>query len=241
MGGEFAPNSDIKSIYILGTIALLILIVACINYINLSFSVNNRRSTELGMRKIMGARRRQLIFLYLSDSSVIVGISVIVSAFIISDPPIWFSTLVGITISNNYSITSLIPGLALLFLIITLITGLVSGWISSNISPMDTLKKPLVQTNKQIGTQGILVLFQFGVSITLISSTLFVYRQMRFVQNLNLGFSKDQLMIIPLNDNNIRLKIVSFKQELSKKSVYHFCSSNLRFARTNDMGQLNKL
>jgi putative ABC transport system permease protein len=216
MGGEFAQNSDIKSIYILCTIAFLILIVACINYINLSFSVNNRRSTEMGMRRIMGASRKQLLFLYLSDSSVTVGISVILSAFIISDPPVWFRSLMGITISDNYSITNLIPALVLLFLTITVLTGLISGWISSNISPMDTLKKPSLKSDKLIGTQGILVLFQFGISITLIISTLFVYRQMKFVQNLNLGFSKDQLMIIPINDNEIRLKIESFKQELTK-------------------------
>jgi putative ABC transport system permease protein len=215
MGGEFTPNSDIKTIYILSSIAILILVVACINYINLSLSVNNRRSTELGMRKIMGARRRQLIFLYLSDASVLVGISVILSAIIITDKVQWFSRLAGVTVSNNFSISSLISGLIILFLIITSITGLASGWISSKISPMDTLKKPLGQTKKHIGTQGILVLFQFGISIALISSTLFIYRQMRFIQNLNLGFSKDQLMIIPLNDNNIRSKILTFKQELT--------------------------
>jgi putative ABC transport system permease protein len=217
MGGEYAPNSDIKSIYFLSTIALLILIIACINYINLSFSINNRRTTELGMRKIMGAKRRQLIFLYLSDAFVLVGISVIISAVIISGQLLWFANLVGVDLTNNYSIKSLIPGLAFLFLLITMITGLASGWISSSISPMDTLKKPLVQTKKYIGTQGILVLFQFGISIILISSSLFVYRQMRFIKNINLGFSKDQLMIIPLNDENIKSKIVSFKQELLKK------------------------
>jgi putative ABC transport system permease protein len=216
MFGEFAPNSDIKSIYILSTIALLILIVACINYINLSISINNRRRTELGIRKIIGAKRRQIIFLYLSDASVMVGISVIISAVIIGDQIPWFSSLMGVPLINIYSIKNLIPGLALLFLIITMITGLASGWISSRISPIDTLKRPLVRTKKHIGIQGILVLFQFGISITLISSTFFVYRQMKFIQNLNLGFSKDQLMIIPLNDNNIRSKIVSFKQELSK-------------------------
>ena len=216
MFGEFAPNSDIKSVYILSTIALLILIIACINYINLSFSINSRRTTELGMRKIIGARRRQLIFLYLSDASVLVGISVIISAVIINDQLSGFSSLVGVNLINNYSIKSLIPGLALLFLLITMITGLASGWVSSRISPMDTLKKPLGKTNNHIGKQGLLVLFQFGISITLISSALFVYRQMRFIQNLNIGFSKEQLMIIPLNDNKIRSRIVSFKQELTK-------------------------
>jgi putative ABC transport system permease protein len=215
MGGEFAPNGDIKTIYILSTIAILILIIACINYINLSLSVNNRRLTELGLRKIMGARRRQLIFLYISDSSVLVGISVILSGIIISGQETWFSNFIGVTLTNDFFVNSLFPHLALLFLIITAITGLVSGCISSDISPMNTLKKPLVQARKNINAQGLLVLFQFVISITLITSTLFVYRQMRYIQNLNLGFSKDQLMIIPLNDNSIQTKLLSFKQELS--------------------------
>jgi putative ABC transport system permease protein len=215
-GGEFSPNSDIKSIYILITIALLILIIACINYINLSFSINSRRTTELGIRKIMGSRRRQIIFLYFSDASVLVGISVLISALIISDKLPWFSRLLGSDISNYYSIKSLITGLAILFLIITAITGLASGWIASRVNPMDTFRKSFAQTKKRIGTQGILVLFQFAVSIILITSSLFVYRQMRFIQNRNLGFSKDQLMIIPLDDNNIRSKILSFKQELTR-------------------------
>jgi putative ABC transport system permease protein len=217
LGGEFAPNSNIKSIYILGTIAILILIVASINYINLSLSVNNKRSTELGIRKIFGSNRKQLILLYLTEASVLVGFSIILSVIIVSGQETWFSGLGGVTMVNSFSIKYLIPKLALLFLIITAITGLASGWISSNISPMNTLKRSTVQDKKNFGTQGILILSQFIISITLISSTLFIYRQMRFIQNLNLGFSKDQLMIIPLNDNDIKSKILSFKQELLTK------------------------
>jgi putative ABC transport system permease protein len=215
-GGEFGPNSDIKSIYILSTIALLILLIACINYINLSFSVNSRRKTELGLRKIMGAGRHQIVSLYLADASVLVGISIIISALLISDQLPWYSGMVGADLSSLYSLKSLIPGLIILFLVITVITGLTSGWISSRVKPMDTFKKPIAETKKHIGTQGILVLFQFVISIVLISSSLFVYRQMRFIQNKNLGFSKDQLMIIPLDDNNVRTKVLSFKQELSR-------------------------
>jgi len=216
MGGEFAPNSDIKSVYILSTIAFLILSIACINYINLSISINNRRTTELGLRRIMGARRGQLISLYFSDASVLVGISVIISALIISDQLPWYSRLVDSNLSDYYNFKSLVYGLGIIFLLITAITGLTSGWISSRIKPMDTFKKPFAETTKHIGIQGVLVLFQFGISIILITSSLFVYRQMRFIQNRNLGFSKDQLMIIPLDDNNVRSKILSFKHEISK-------------------------
>jgi putative ABC transport system permease protein len=216
MGGEFAPNSDIKSIYILTTIAFLILTIACINYINLSFSINNRRTIELGMRRIMGARRAQLIYLYLSDASVLVGISMIIAGIAISDQLPWFSRLVGSDLSKNYSVRSLVPAFVILFILITSITGLASGWISSRISPMGTFKKPFAVTKKRIGIQGLLVLFQFGISIILITSTLFVYRQMKFIQNLNLGFSKDQLMIIPVNENTMRSRLLSFKNELSR-------------------------
>jgi putative ABC transport system permease protein len=216
MGGEFSPTGDIKSIYILGTVALLILVIACINYINLSFSINSRRRTELGMRRIMGSGRRQLIILYLSDASFLVGISVIISALIIISQLPWYSRLVGSDLSNYFSIKRLIPWLAILFILITAITGLASGWISSRIGPMDIFRKPSADNKNNIGTQGTLVLFQFGISIILITASLFVYRQMSFIRNKNLGFSKDQLIIMPLDDNNIRTKILSIKQELTR-------------------------
>jgi putative ABC transport system permease protein len=215
MGGESSPNGDIKSVYILSTIAIMIMLIACINYINLSFSIIKRRSTELGLRKIMGARKRQLIFLYLQDAFVLAGISVIISIVIIPDLLQWFGSLVGVDLSGKINIGSLIPVILLLFIIITLITGIGSGWISTKINPMDTLRKTLIHRKKHIGIQGILVLFQFGVSIALISSSLIVYRQMSFVRNINLGFSKEQLIIIPLDDKTILSKIIPFKQDLS--------------------------
>jgi len=218
MGGEFGTNGDIKNVYILATIAFLILVIACINYINLSFSIIIRRSTELGIRKIMGARKKQLIFLYLQDAFILAGIAVIVSVVIVPDLLPWFGGLVGVNLAEYIKIKNLIPGIVLLFLIISLITGLSSGWISTRINPMDALRKTLIHRKKNIGTQGLLVLFQFGVSIALISSTLIVYRQMRFIRSLNLGFSKEQLMIIPLDDKKILSKIIPFKHDLIMNS-----------------------
>jgi putative ABC transport system permease protein len=215
MGGEFASNGDIKIVYILSTIAIMILLIACINYINLSFSIINRRSTELGIRKIMGARKRQLIFLYLQDAFILAGISLIISIVTIPDLLQWFGSLVEVDLSGTIKTGSIITVILLLGLTITLITGVSSGWISARINPMDTLRKTLIHRKKHIGIQGILVLFQFGVSIALISSSLIVYRQMSFVRNINLGFSKEQLIIIPLDDKTILSKIIPFKQDLS--------------------------
>jgi putative ABC transport system permease protein len=213
MGGEFTPNGDIKSVYILGTIAFLILVVACINYINLSYSVNSRRNIELGMRKIIGARRHQLIAQHISESSIMVGLSVIISIEVISFLLPWFSNLLGTDLVKNIPAVKLISGMAVLYFILTMITGFSSAWISTRKSPVDTLKKPLASKNF-IGYQGILVLFQFGISIALIASTILINRQMSFIKNIDLGFSREQLLIIPINDHSVRSKMGTFKQEL---------------------------
>lgn len=213
MGGELSPNGDIKSVYILGTIAILILVVACINYINLSYSVNSRRNIELGMRKIMGARRRQLIAQYISESSIMVGLSIIISIEAISFLLPWFANLLGSDLVNKIPAVKLISGIVIIYFLLTIITGLSSAWVSTRISPIETLKKPLAN-NKFLGYQGILVLFQFGISIALISSTFIINRQMNFIRNMDLGFSKEQLLIIPINDQTVRSKMTTFKQEL---------------------------
>jgi putative ABC transport system permease protein len=214
MGGELSVNNEIKNVYILGTIALLILIIACINYLNLTFSINSHRYKELGMRKIMGAKRRQLLCLFIIDASILVGLSVLFSSAAIEDLLFWFGKVVSVNFSDWFSFLKMIPGLMLLFLIITSIIGLTSGWISSRINPMDSLKPPSVALQQIMKPSGILILFQFGISIALISSTLLINKQIQFIRNTNLGFSKDQLLIIPLNDNNVLSKIQTLKSEL---------------------------
>ena len=213
-GGEYQPNGDIRTVYVLSAIALLILIIACINYINLSFSLNSRRSTELGVRKVMGAGTVQLIRLYLYDVLVLTGISVLASMVIIRLLLPWFSKLTGTELSAATMENNFLIGLGLLFLFIVLITGPLSGWMASRLKPVIALKKSAEKGKGRIGMHGTLVLFQFGISIILIMTSLLVNKQMNFLKNKNLGFSKEELMIIPINDQNFRAKILSFKQEL---------------------------
>lgn len=214
MGGEFSSNNDIRSIYILATIAFLIMIIACINYLNLSFSILSIRSTELGMRKIMGATRTRIIMLYLTDVLILLATSTVLTVLVMRDLLPWFGDLLGVNLKSNIKADNLILPIAFLLLAITIITGLASAVVSSRINPMDALRKTFLKRKNKPGTQGLLVLFQFGISIILISSTLIVYRQMRFIRTLNLGFKKEQLMIIPLNDKKILTKLGSFKQEI---------------------------
>ncbi len=213
-GGEFKSNGDIRTIYVLIIIALLILVIACINYINLSFSANAQRATELGVRKVMGAGTAQLIWLYLSEVIMLTGISIVAAAVIIRLLLPWFSGLAGTELNDAILGNNFLAILGLLFLFIVLITGPLSGWMVSRQKAVLLFRKSERKGKTRIGMQGLLVLFQFGVSIILIMTTLLVYRQMNFVRNSNLGFSKEELMIVPLNDLNIKAKIQSFKQEL---------------------------
>ncbi|MFA5418021.1 MAG: ABC transporter permease [Bacteroidales bacterium] len=213
-GGEYQPNGDIRTVYIFSAIAVLILLIACINYINLSLSLNKKRSTELGVRKVMGAGATQLIHLFLSNAFVLATISVLASFVAIWLLLPGFSRLSGVAFRFSNLGIRFYLGLILFFSLIVLATGLSSGWLAARLKPVTTLRKSGAGKNKNIGIHGLMVLFQFTISIVLIAATLLVNRQMNLLKNKNLGFSKEQLLVIPVNDQNLKSRIQSFKQDL---------------------------
>jgi putative ABC transport system permease protein len=213
-GGEYQPNSDIRTVFIFSAIAILILIIACINYINLSFSLNKKRSTELGVRKVMGAGSVQLIRLFLSNAFVVTAISVLISSIVVWLLLPWFTHLVGAELRLSNLDFHFYLKLILIFLFIVLATGLSSGWIAARLKPVDSMKKSVIKNKKNIGIHGVMVLSQFTVSIILIAATFLVTRQMDLLKNKNLGFSKEQLLIIPINDQGFQSRIQQLKQDL---------------------------
>jgi putative ABC transport system permease protein len=213
-GGEYQPNGDIRTVYIFSAIAALILLIACINYINLSLSLNKKRSAELGVRKVMGAGAAQLIRLSLSNAFILAVVSVLVSFIAVWLLLPWFSRLTGTGFKLNNLDLHFYLGVALILTLIVLATGLSSGWLAARLQPVASLKKSGIKNKRDIGMHGVMVLFQFTVSISLITATFLVNRQMNLLKNKNLGFSKEQLLIIPVNDQNLRARIPSFKQDL---------------------------
>jgi putative ABC transport system permease protein len=165
------------------------------------------------MRKIMGATKFRLILLFISDVIMLLVIAAFISILIFHDLLPWFGNLLGVNL-NDIQAINLIPAIALLALVITTITTFASALISSRINPMDTLRKTFSNNRRNAGTQGLLVLFQFGIALILIFSSFTVYRQMHFIRDMNLGFKKEQLMIIPLNDKKMLTKLASFKQDI---------------------------
>ncbi|MDZ4714341.1 MAG: ABC transporter permease [Cytophagales bacterium] len=219
-----APVGNPKYSYILAAIALLILVVACINFVTLSVGQSIYRSKEVGIRKVVGAARKQLIVQFIGESVVLTIISVLIglAAARISLPV--FNELAGKQLElpmNLFVVGTLFALLA----IIGVVTGSYPAFILSALRPLTIMKGALPSMGRQ-RLRSVLVGVQLVLSIFLISSTLIMRQQLRFLQDKNLGFNKEQLAVVQLNVvRGLRLgerikqgfeQVEQFKAELAK-------------------------
>lgn len=198
---EIEPTSDVRYLYLLSVIALIILVSACVNFVNLTTARSERRAKEVGLRKVLGAYRVQLIRQFLAESFLL--------AFVSLPPALVLAGLIlpaFNVIMNSDLRFGLIsaPLLAAGALVVTLFCGLVSGsypaFLLSAIEPARILKGGQPSRPGRSLTRSSLVIVQCGISLVLIVGTLVVYRQMRYVAEENPGFRRDQLVIIYLKD-----------------------------------------
>ena len=212
---EIVENSDIKYIYILLTIAFLVLVIACLNYINLTTACSSKRSREVGIRKIVGAHKRQLINQFFSESIIITIFALIISVIIFFLALPAFNSLVDRNLSldmiNNSQIVLLFS--ILLFSVSILAVSFPALFISS-FKPIIVLKNAADKSIKGIKLRNILVTVQFSISIILIICTLVVKEQLSFINNKNIGYEKDRIVVLPLRDPGIRRNIQVTKTEL---------------------------
>jgi putative ABC transport system permease protein len=214
---ELAPNSDVKYIYIFSAIGLFILILACINFMNLSTARSANRAREVGLRKVVGAGRRQLILQFLSESVVLSAIALLLAAGAVLLLLPHFNTLSGKNL-NLLQVNQ--PWLWFSMLILIFGVGVLAGsypaFFLSAFRPIQTLKGGLSSGAKNSLFRNMLVVFQFSVTIILIIGSLVVYDQLRYIQNKKLGFDKDHLIILKdayaLGDN-----LLPFKEEMKRR------------------------
>lgn len=192
-----APVSDAKYSYILGAVAVLILFVACINFVTLSIGRSLKRAREVGIRKVVGAARKQLIAQFVGEAVLVTAIALVLGVLL---------AVVGLPIFNELSGKQLVfswNGFLLvlvtsLLAIIGLMAGSYPAFVLSSFKPIAVLKGSL-QTGSKQRVRQVLVGVQLVLSIFLISSTLIMQQQLNFLQNKNLGFNKEQLAVIQLN------------------------------------------
>jgi len=194
--GEFEPNFDITYVYLFSAIALFILIIACINFMNLSTARSANRAKEVGIRKVMGSFRSHLVRQFLMESTLLSLVSMMLAIGI---------AYLLLPLFNNLSSRQLFipfeePIFYLVILAATLTVGVLAGvypsFFLSAFKPASVLKGNVALGMKSGLIRSSLVVFQFAVSILLVIGTMAVYRQLNYIQNKKLGFNKDQVLVI---------------------------------------------
>lgn len=236
-----APVSNAKYTYILTAIALLILFVGCINFVTLSVGRSMKRAKEVGIRKVVGALRKQLIFQFIGEAIIITSISLIIG-FAVADVVLpFFNDLSGKQLSFPFDGFILVVGGALL-LIIGLIAGSYPAFVLSGFRPITILKGSIHGGSSKQTLRKVLVGVQLVLSIFLISSTLVMQNQLTFLQNKDLGFDKEQLAVVGFYSkkpgrlheriNDTMEKAEQLKAELSRiPGITAMCASSHDFAK----------
>ena len=211
---EVEENGDIKRVYIFSAIALFILLIACINYMNLSTARSVLRGKEIGIRKVVGARRKELIAQFLSESVLICWIATILAYFITWLTLPFLNQLSGqnLTIDIILKWQILLPLIVVPF-IVGLLSGIYPALFLSSFQPIKVLKGVFKVGGSSISFRKVLVVVQFAISIILIICTAVVFEQLRFMQTKSLGFNKDHMVTLSYN-GNLTSTYESFKTQL---------------------------
>ncbi len=215
--GEVGQNGSITTIYVVLSIALLILLNACVNYINLSTARARKRATEVGIRKTFGSGRRNLIFQFLGETFLVTGLSFLLSLIIIETILPIFNNLFNQGLNSDMLFEPTTMGVFLTIMAITsLLAGLYPAFYLTSFSPGAVLKGQLNVTNRSsfsLGRKGMIV-FQFLVSIVLMVSSLVILKQLQFIQQKDLGFDEQNLVVIPLGTDGERKGFEPLKDKL---------------------------
>jgi putative ABC transport system permease protein len=211
-------QDKIKYIYLFSAIGIIILLLACINFTNLSIAQSSTRVTEIGMRKVIGAQRHQLIKQFIGESMVLTFIALPLAFLFIRLILPWFNSLVMTQFHfnhfhNPYFIMSVI-GIALS---VSLISGSYPAFYQSTLQPVQSLKGEFKSGSRVSLLRSFLVIFQFATSIILITGAIVIYNQLNYIRNKDLGFNKDHVVNIPIYDSQLKQKYEYVKAELLKE------------------------
>jgi putative ABC transport system permease protein len=194
------PNGNIIYIYILGAIAILILITACINYTNLSTAQSARRGAEIGMRKVFGAQKWQLFNQFIAESAVITFVTILLAVVISIQLLPVFNNLTGKSL-KAFVLFKPLSLLAMLLLgtIVSVLAGAYPAFVLSSARLINILKSGFRFSSSGRGLRKALIVFQFVISAFLVTSTIIILQQLSFIQKKNLGYDKDHVVVLPLD------------------------------------------
>ncbi|MEO8086507.1 MAG: FtsX-like permease family protein [Bacteroidota bacterium] len=218
MDDEMEENGDINRVYIFSAIALFILLIACINYMNLSTARSTLRAREIGLRKVVGAQRKEIISQFLSESVLLTGVSMILAMVLTWITLPWLNKVSGQQLSIGILINGKTGALLLLIpFLVGIISGIYPALFMSSFRPITVLKSAFRIGSGNISFRKILVTAQFAISIILIIGTAIIFKQMGFMQNTSLGFDKEHIVNLPYT-TALNGKFDAFRNELLSES-----------------------
>jgi putative ABC transport system permease protein len=213
------PKTNIKYIYILAAVALLVLAIGSLNFVNFSLVQSLERGREVGIRKIVGARYIQLVMRYWSESILITLTAFAIAVVAVALLMPFFNTITGkaFRFDNLISASFIIPAILVVLAVGTL-AGMYPAFFTSSIQPLQSLKGKITGM-KGVGFRKVTIVLQFAIAIGLIICTLLTFRQMKFISNFELGFAKDNVIVIdtPI-DSMYTQQINRFKESLLRNA-----------------------
>lgn len=220
---ELEPNGNIEYVYILGAAAFLTLLIACVNFMNLSTAKSAERAKEIGVRKTMGALRRQLAWQFLAESLVSAIVAVAISLLLVELTLPLFNRLVGVSIEIDYPVYLICAvGGAI---VVGLIAGVYPSLYLAGINPLAILKGKFVQSQSGGRFRKTLIVLQFGISMVLVTSAIIIYSQLSYLQHTNLGFGKDEVIVIPLKNEEGLRQFDAVRNEMKRIAGVHAVSA----------------
>ncbi|WP_350289105.1 ABC transporter permease [uncultured Croceitalea sp.] len=194
---QLEQGGDIKYVYIFSAVALFMLLIACINFMNLSTATAAKRAKEVGIRKVLGSNKSQLRYQFLSESFIATCIAMLLTAILVAVSLPFYNELSGKELQIDYLLQPLV--LAVLVLLVFLISFLAGGYPAfflSSFKPINALKNKFLGGNTHKEVRSGFVVFQFVISAGLILATLVVNQQMEYIQNKDIGYERDQLLVL---------------------------------------------
>jgi len=213
---EIEQNGDSSRITVFGAIALFILLIACINYMNLSTARSTLRAKEIGIRKVSGAQRYEIIMQFLSESVLISWLAIILAAALTILTLSWINGLTGLHLSAQILLHwyILVP-LILTPFVVGLLSGLYPALFLSSFQPVKVLKGLFKAGSNTVNFRKVLVVTQFAISIVLLISTAIVFQQLHYMQTASLGFDKEHILTLSYN-NGLDKTFESFRNALGQ-------------------------
>lgn len=234
LGAEYkwSTNGDILYVYIFSATAILVLLIACCNFINLSTARSLNRSKEIGLRKVIGAAQSQLVFQFLGESILISFLASLFSLLLLCALIPLFNSSFGTVLSWH---PALLPAYLLVIIAVGFLAGLYPSLLMSSFSPIRSLKGTIKHSLADIILRKGLVVFQFSLAIVLIAGTVLILKQMNFIQTRNIGMNRSHLFSVPLKGPDVKRAAVMREELMKVQGVSNISLNGFNFKGISDI------